>query len=137
MSDLCNRLIETETQFNKWIRDILKNRGWMVNRIESGKVTLGYPDLDCYTPYGDNIKLELKTHDHKLAPSQVNWWLSAKIYKAKGWILRFDNETIIVYDPILLNIRDKGSLSKTRKHCVFSREAIPDLVDFLEEYTSS
>ena len=137
MPNLYNRFVETEHEFNRWVRDILKNRGWMVNRIESSKVCLGYPDLDCYTPDGHNVKLELKTYDRKLSPSQVNWWIYAKLYKAIGWILRFDDDTIIVYDPILLSMQDKGSLNKMSKHQTFSRLEIPALVNFLEENSHS
>lgn len=92
-----------EAAFSKALVTALRNKGWFVQRIESGETGKGIADIYTVSPTGVAIWLELK-RVHMNIPSKINFvdipwrpgqqaWLSVlHTYKQKVFTLAcFDN----------------------------------------------
>lgn len=92
-----------EAAFSKALVTALRNRGWFVQRIESGETGKGIADIYTVSPTGVAMWLELK-RVHMNIPSKINFvdipwrpgqqaWLSVlHTYKQKVFTLAcFDN----------------------------------------------
>ena len=93
----------TEAAFSKALVTALRNKGWFVQRIESGETGKGIADIYTVSPTGVAMWLELK-RVHMNIPSKINFvdipwrpgqqaWLSVlHTYKQKVFTLAcFDN----------------------------------------------
>lgn len=64
-----------EAAFSKAVVTVLRNRGWFVQRIESGETGKGIPDLYCISPRNSAVWCELKRihQDVSLQDIVVPW----------------------------------------------------------------
>lgn len=96
-----------EAAFSKALVTAMRNKGWFVQRIESGETGKGIPDIYAIAPGGYAIWLELKREHYNL-PSQgaveIHWrsgqqsWLNGVVNrKQKAFTIAcFDNGIITI-----------------------------------------
>lgn len=96
-----------EAAFSKAVCTHLRKNNWFVQRIETGSIGRGVPDIYAISPAGDAWWLELKrvhtTADAKLhakipwRPGQQAWLHTASIYRQNvSTLVAFDDCIVVV-----------------------------------------
>lgn len=122
---------KNEAHFSKAVVRHLRSKGWFVQRIETGTIGRGVPDIYAISPLGDPVWLELKrVHTEALDRPLVKipWregqqiWLHevSKVYKQKCF-------TLAAFDDCILQIPHNIELHKNDYIAVKKCTLLPSL----------
>lgn len=98
---------KNEAHFSKAVVSHLRKQGWFVQRIETGSIGRGVPDIYAVSPLGDAVWLELKRIHTTVRgkrqvsipwrPGQQSWLRLVNTYKQNAF-------TLAAFDDCILRI---------------------------------